>query len=497
MADLVAAVDALDRLIATTAGVAPPDAVEQAGSVARRIRRRRGFLGESVLVALVGGTGSGKSSLLNAIAGEVVTETGSQRPVTTEPLAWIPFNPEPGLVRLLDDLGIEARVGHDQAAPLAIIDLPDIDSIRLEHRRLVDRLLPQIDALIWVMDPEKYGDSSLHRDHIEPLSAYAGQFVFVLNQIDRISEDDRKRVVDDLVSTLENEGIVTPVVVGAAADPTNGPPVGIDEAVGAVLGLGEARVVLDRKLATDCRQAAQVLAAAAGIDAGGGTGFSQRWSDALADATVGAAEAMVEPVRRELESHGKQAGRSAVAILRSSAPEVPVPAVIPAAEVSLSAKLRTVLEAVGEMVSDEARSRLMAVDVEAEVGAATRTVMASWSPGPPEIPLALSRWRWVRRVGVALAALAVAWATDSGTLVGPLALALVSVAAIVGPAAGAGKVGISAARMSMAQSKSRLAREFSTEIDRRIGRPARDVLRERAEAVAALLEFELVMAALE
>ncbi len=57
--------------------------------------------------------GPAKSSLLNAIAGEEVAKAGHIRPTTSQPLAWIPAQPEPGLVRLLDDMGIVDRVGHD------------------------------------------------------------------------------------------------------------------------------------------------------------------------------------------------------------------------------------------------------------------------------------------------------------------------------------------------------------------------------------------------
>ena len=101
MAELRDLIDRFDRLVAVSAGLVPDEALAAAAEVGRRARDRRGYLGESVVVALAGGTGSGKSSLVNALANEVVAESGAQRPTTYDPLAWIPVNPEPGLVRLL------------------------------------------------------------------------------------------------------------------------------------------------------------------------------------------------------------------------------------------------------------------------------------------------------------------------------------------------------------------------------------------------------------
>ena len=73
--------------------------------MAARVRERRGFLGDTLVVALAGGTGSGKSSLLNAIAGRRIAEAGVLRPTTEQALAWIPTDPEPGLVELLGSVG--------------------------------------------------------------------------------------------------------------------------------------------------------------------------------------------------------------------------------------------------------------------------------------------------------------------------------------------------------------------------------------------------------
>ena len=109
--DVSDALDLLDLAIGRAADIVEPELLTPPARMAAGIRTRLGFLGRSVVVALVGGTGSGKSSLLNALAGEEVAPTGVVRPTTERPLAWIPANPEPGLVRLLDDLSMNNSCG--------------------------------------------------------------------------------------------------------------------------------------------------------------------------------------------------------------------------------------------------------------------------------------------------------------------------------------------------------------------------------------------------
>ena len=76
----------LDRAI----GILGPDfpgEVEAAGRTAERVRGRVQVGGQHTVVVLAGATGSGKSSLLNALAGESVSRVAPTRPTTDAPLA--------------------------------------------------------------------------------------------------------------------------------------------------------------------------------------------------------------------------------------------------------------------------------------------------------------------------------------------------------------------------------------------------------------------------
>jgi len=259
VADLARALSALAEAVDAASGIVPAEGLAPISQIADQAHKRHGFLGDTVVVALAGGTGSGKSSLLNALAGHEVSGVGAVRPTTAEPLAWIPANPEPGLVRLLDDLGLDLRVGHSHELPVAVIDLPDYDSVEFEHRATVEALLPRVDAVIWVLDPQKYSDRALHREYLIPLAGYADQFLFVLNQVDRLDEAGLAAVLEDLTRRLSSEGFAAPHLVTTAVRPVTGEPRGLDTLVAAIAERFEAKRTAHAKLLADARRAHEQL----------------------------------------------------------------------------------------------------------------------------------------------------------------------------------------------------------------------------------------------
>ncbi|WP_456049130.1 GTPase [Actinacidiphila yeochonensis] len=90
---------------------------------------------------------------------------------------------------------------------LVLIDLPDHDSAVGEHREQVDRLLRLVDVVVWVLDPEKYGDAALHERYLRPLAGHADVTVLVLNQVDRLPGDSSDLVLDDLRRLLDEDGL--------------------------------------------------------------------------------------------------------------------------------------------------------------------------------------------------------------------------------------------------------------------------------------------------
>ena len=255
IADLVAG---LDVALARADGVLDEPELVEAAEIADRLRSRRGFGGEVFVAALAGATGSGKSSLLNALAGEEVTSVSESRPHTAEPVAWVPEDAGVDLESLLSELGISQRVKNLVMPSVAILDLPDQDSVDDSHRLAVERVLPQVDVVVWVFDPEKYADKSLHDRYLAPLASYEDQFIFVLNKIDKLGKDTAL-VGDALLEELRRDGLNPDSHYATAASPPGGRQVGIEALSAHLSERLEAKKVIAGKQLADIRNAVRII----------------------------------------------------------------------------------------------------------------------------------------------------------------------------------------------------------------------------------------------
>ena len=203
--------EALDRLRDATNAAREIGLVEEADradAVLDRAGERAGFSGAAYVLALAGGTGVGKSALLNALAGHTISAVRAVRPTTEQPLAWVADARRDELAPLLEWLDVRRVATHadEKLSGVAILDLPDFDSVRTEHRATVDALLPRIDAVAWVLDPEKYDDARLHT-YLRGMAPHAARLRFILNKADRITEGQQADLVEDLRRRLSESGI--------------------------------------------------------------------------------------------------------------------------------------------------------------------------------------------------------------------------------------------------------------------------------------------------
>ena len=197
----------LTELIDVTRGRVPDELTGRAGKTLERAGQRLRW-GEQTIVALAGSTGSGKSSLTNALVGSDIAEAGVLRPTTAETLAVSFGNTN---AELLDWL----RVGHRQEVPagqdgfggLVLLDLPDHDSMVSSHRAEVDRIVPVVDQFIWVLDPQKYADAAVHHGYLRPLARHGEVMAVVLNQVDRIRAADLDDCLAHLGQLLDSDGL--------------------------------------------------------------------------------------------------------------------------------------------------------------------------------------------------------------------------------------------------------------------------------------------------
>ena len=222
----------------------------------------RAALGDATVVALAGATGSGKSTLFNALSGGEISSPGVRRPTTgvAHATVWGPHTADGGADRLLDWLEVPRRHRHAPEPALdglVLLDLPDHDSVRLEHRLEVDRLVGLVDVLVWVLDPEKYGDAAVHDGYLRPLASHAGVLLVVLNQADRLDDAALQACRTDLRRLLDEEGLATVPLLPLSARTG----AGVAELRGEVARRVAARRAATDRLAADVRSTAVALAA--------------------------------------------------------------------------------------------------------------------------------------------------------------------------------------------------------------------------------------------
>lgn len=138
-----------------------------------------------LIVAFMGGTGVGKSSLLNRLAGQAIARTGIERPTSREVTLY--HHESVAIQQLPAALPLEKiQISRHQDAGkrnIIWIDMPDFDSVELSNKQLVLEWLPHIDVLLYVVSPERYRDNKAWRLLLAEGARHA--WLFVLNQWDR------------------------------------------------------------------------------------------------------------------------------------------------------------------------------------------------------------------------------------------------------------------------------------------------------------------------
>jgi GTP-binding protein EngB required for normal cell division len=216
----------------TGSGGFPEGVIQDAEDLVERAGERLRLSAGHTVAALAGGTGSGKSSLFNYLAGADFSAVGITRPVTRDPhaCAWGGSGSGP----LLDWLGVPRRFRYAQGSELdgsesslnglVLLDLPDHDSVVGGATHQVDRLIGMADLMVWVLDPQKYADAAVHRRYLVPLAGHSEVIAVVLNQADLLSADETEDCVGDLRRLLDSEGLhnaavlVTSAVTGAGME---------------------------------------------------------------------------------------------------------------------------------------------------------------------------------------------------------------------------------------------------------------------------------------
>lgn len=217
-------VDRLGRWSDSLPGWSPARAVRaEWEQVAPRLDRARRELSRMLVVGVIGGTGTGKSTLVNALAGCDLSSAGDvARPTTIDPvvvaardvdLSWLPVD------------AMRARVVRSDAAAVAnivLVDCPDPDTQadprretgRMTHgparpsddnhnRDLLEAVLPSCDVLLLVSTAQKYRSWVVARE----VAAFAPGRPFLFVQTHASRDPD---IREDWRHELESQGLVVP-----------------------------------------------------------------------------------------------------------------------------------------------------------------------------------------------------------------------------------------------------------------------------------------------
>lgn len=218
--------DGLENAVAAARGRLDHDLLDAVqASVARSTERLRMSVSHTI-VAIAGSTGSGKSTIFNALAGVDLSASGAQRPTTstTKALVWS----DDDLHEMLEWLGVPVSDQYTRSTlpgtsrtklpeGLLLLDLPDHDSMEVAHHQEAERIVELADILIWVVDPQKYADAAIHHRFIQPLAGHRAVTMVVLNHIDEVPEERRVGMVRDLRKLLVADGMRDPRILATSA----------------------------------------------------------------------------------------------------------------------------------------------------------------------------------------------------------------------------------------------------------------------------------------
>ncbi len=311
-----------------------PELLAEAEALLERAGERLKLSAAHTVVALAGGTGSGKSSLFNALAGATFSPAAVTRPATRHAHACV-WGMQ-GAAPLLDWLGIERRYRYARASALdageaalsglLLLDLPDHDSVAAGAATAVDRLIRQADLMVWVLDPQKYADAAVHNRFLAPLARHATVTTVALNQCDLLTPQQAKDCEEDLRRLLDSEGHgETRVLLVSAATGA-----GLDNLRRLLAGAVSARQTATERIAADIDSIIAKFAvyatdpAAVGRRAAGGSlgGAADRAVPAAPFAPAGASGAA--GVSRSAGVPGAAApGMAAVTAAEASWPDAP------------------------------------------------------------------------------------------------------------------------------------------------------------------------------
>ncbi len=189
-----------------------------------------------VLVAMVGSTGAGKSTLVNSIVGSHVSATGVRRPTTNSPvlachpddidwfaennfLPTLPRVRQEGLARPGRDGLLVLAASEGMPRGIALLDTPDIDSVVQAHHEFAYQFLDASDLWLFMTSASRYADGPVWEilQHARERKAALGVVLSRIPQAYRTELSDHfNAMLDANGITAENRFVImeTPLIDG-------------------------------------------------------------------------------------------------------------------------------------------------------------------------------------------------------------------------------------------------------------------------------------------
>ncbi len=184
-----------------------------------QVTQWKGELGEGfpVIAGIMGGTGTGKSTVFNSLAGRAISEVGVRRPCTTRPVLFVhgDFVEELRRCPLLapdgdgnDDalcttVTIQSH-GLADLAGLVLVDTPDFDSVDTHNRLIADNFFIISDIIVFVTSQEKYGDMRCHEVRDRAVR-WGKNMILIMNKV------GSDAAFDDFCKTFVQGGQCSPI----------------------------------------------------------------------------------------------------------------------------------------------------------------------------------------------------------------------------------------------------------------------------------------------
>lgn len=162
-----------------------------------RLESVRIRLESPLVVATFGGTGTGKSALVNALVGRECTDSGRERPTTRQPVILVHPRTDLEFVGLpLDDVRI-VRIESPLLRDIVLVDCPDPDTSETESEgsnlARLHRLLPCCDVLLYTSTQQKYRSARVSEELGQAAAGCRLVFVQTFADLDTDVREDWRR----------------------------------------------------------------------------------------------------------------------------------------------------------------------------------------------------------------------------------------------------------------------------------------------------------------